>query len=86
MGSLIHVQRVRSRAFFCRPLPSVRMGLQEKSDVTPRNRVASLIHTQWAHLLGLNDVCELLRNHARTPHTCRAERPPSRNGLPYANR
>ena len=53
---------------------------------TPWSHVVSQVHTQLAHSLSLNDVCDDLRNHSGALSTLRGATPPSRNGLSYANR
>ena len=62
-------------------------GIDKKSrSFTPWSHVVSLVHTQLAHSLSLNDVCDDLRNHNGGLSTMRGATPPSRNGLSYANR
>jgi len=62
-------------------------GVEERSrSFTPWSHVVSLVYTQLSHALGLNDVCDSLRNHAGALATVRGAAPPSRNGLSHANR
>ncbi len=62
-------------------------GVDKKSrSFTPWSHVVSLVHTQLAHSLSLNDVCDDLRNHSGALGTLRGATPPSRNGLSHASR
>lgn len=61
-------------------------GVKKKSrKFTPWSHVLSLMFSQLAHSLSLNDVCDSLKNHAKALFTMRSAVPPSRNGLSYAN-
>lgn len=62
-------------------------GVDKKSRTfTPWSHVLSLMFSQLAHSLSLNDVCDNLRNHAKALFTIRGAISPSRNGLSHANR
>jgi len=62
-------------------------GVDKKSRrFSPWSNVVSLIFSQLAHSLSLNDVVDTLKNHKETLFTIREATPPSRNGLSYANR
>lgn len=62
-------------------------GVDKKSrKFTPWSHVVSLVFTQLAHALSLNDVCDALRNHSGVLTSARRAEPPSRNGLSHANR
>jgi hypothetical protein len=62
-------------------------GVDKKSrKFTPWSHVVSLVFTQLAHALSLNDVCDALRNHVGVLTSVRRAEPPSRNGLSHANR
>jgi len=45
-----------------------------------------LVFGQLSHALGLNDICDTLRNHKGVLTTIRDAVPPSRNGFSHANR
>ena len=65
---------------------SKKHGIDKKSrKFTPWSHVLSLMFSQLAHSLSLNDVCDSLRNHTKALRTMRGAVPPSRNGLSYAN-
>jgi hypothetical protein len=53
---------------------------------SPWSHVVTLMFSQLAHSLSLNDVTDTLRNHSGLLHTVRHATPPSRNGLSHANR
>lgn len=62
-------------------------GVDKQSrSFSPWSHVVSLVHTQLAHSLSLNDVCDDLRTHSGALSTVRGATPPSRNGLSHANR
>ena len=62
-------------------------GVDKQSrSFSPWSHVVSQIHTQLAHSLSLNDVCDDLRTHSGALSTVRGATPPSRNGLSHANR
>lgn len=65
---------------------SKKHGVNKKSrKFTPWSHVLSLMFSQLAHSLSLNDVCDSLRNHTKALLTIRGAVPSSRNGLSYAN-
>lgn len=53
---------------------------------SPWSHVVSLVFAQLSHALGLNDVCDFLRNHSGVLPTLRGATAPSRNGLAHANK
>lgn len=53
---------------------------------SPWSHVVTLLYAQLTHAIGLNDVCDALRNHRGALLTLRGATPPSRNGLSHANR
>ena len=62
-------------------------GVDEQARTfSPWSHVVSLLFTQVSHAMGLNDVCDTLRNHKGVLTIIRAATPPSRNGLSNANR
>ena len=62
-------------------------GIDRQSRVfSPTSHVLALVFGQLTHALGLNDICDTLRNHCGLVSKIRACVPPSRNGLSYANR
>ncbi|MBT3288137.1 MAG: DUF4372 domain-containing protein, partial [Victivallales bacterium] len=62
-------------------------GVDKRSrSFTPWSHVVALVHSQLAHSLSLNDLCDDLRNHSGALSTLRRAVPPSRNGLSHANR
>lgn len=66
---------------------AIRHGVEEQARTfSPWSHVVSLLFTQTSHALGLNDVCDTLRNHKGVLTTIRCATPPSRNGLSNANR
>jgi len=52
----------------------------------PWSHVVSIIYGQLSHSLGLNDVCDGLKNHSGKLSTIRCAVAPSKNGLSHANR
>ena len=50
------------------------------------SHVVSLLYAHLTHAMGLNDVCDGLRNHRGALVTLRGATAPSRNGLSHANR
>jgi len=69
------------------PKLSRKHGVHKQSrSFKPWSHVVSLVHTQLAHSLSLNDVCDDLRTHSGALSTVRGATPPSRNGLSHANR
>lgn len=60
---------------------------EEKSRTfTPWSHVVSLLFAQFAHSIGLNDVCDGLRLNSGLLSTIRGATPPSRNNLSHANK
>lgn len=60
---------------------------EEKSRTfTPWSHVVSLLFAQFAHSLGLNDVCDALGLNSGLLSTIRGATPPSRNNLSHANK
>ena len=53
---------------------------------TPWSHVVSLLFAQLAHSVGLNDVCDALRNHTRWLGGLRGAVAPTRNTLSHANK
>jgi hypothetical protein len=53
---------------------------------TPTSHILALVFGQLAHALGLNDICDTLRNHRGVLSKIRNAVAPSRNGFSYANR
>ena len=53
---------------------------------SPTSHVLALVFGQLTHALGLNDICDTLRNHCGLVSKIRDCVPPSRNGLSHANR
>lgn len=60
-------------------------GVKSRS-ITPWSHVVSLLYAHLTHSLGLNDVCDGLRNNRQVLSTIRGACAPSRNGLSNANR
>lgn len=60
-------------------------GIQSRS-FSPWSHVVSMLYAHLTHAIGLNDVCDGLRNHRGILDSVRGARPPSRNGLSHANR
>ena len=57
-------------------------GVEEQARTfSPWSHVVSLLFTQTSHAMGLNDVCDTLRNHKGVLTTIRTATPPSRNGF-----
>ena len=62
-------------------------GIDRQSRVfSPTSHVLALVFGQLTHALGLNDICDTLRNHCGLVSKIRDCVPPSRNGLSHANR
>ena len=62
-------------------------GIDPQSRVfSPTSHVLALVFGQLTHALGLNDICDTLRNHCGLVSKIRECVPPSRNGLSHANR
>ena len=62
-------------------------GVDKRSRTfSPVSHVLALMFGQLSHALGLNDICDTLRNHGGVLSTIREATPPSRNGFSYANR
>lgn len=53
---------------------------------SPTSHVLALMFGQLTHAIGLNDICDTLRNHSGVLSSIRNASPPSRNGFSYANR
>ena len=53
---------------------------------TPTSHVLALVFSQLSHALGLNDICDALRNHCGILSKIRNAVAPSRNGFSHANR
>ena len=53
---------------------------------SPTSHVLALVFEQLTHVLGLNNICDTLRNHCGLVSWIRGCVPPSRNGLSHANR
>jgi len=53
---------------------------------SPWSHVVAMIHAHLTHAMGLNDVCDSLRNHQGLLSTIRGANAPSRNGLSNANK
>ena len=66
---------------------SIKYEVDKKSRTfTPWSHVTTMMYSQLAHSLSLNDVCDALKNHQKELVTIRGAAPPSRNGLSYANK
>jgi hypothetical protein len=62
-------------------------GVDKQSrSFSPASHVVALIFGQLSHAIGLNDICDTLRNHIGALFTIRGAVPPSRNGFSHANR
>ncbi len=62
-------------------------GVDKKArSFSPWSHVVSLVFSQLAHSLSLNDVADTLRNHAGAVADIRGASPPSRNGLSHASK
>lgn len=59
---------------------------QKSRSFTPWSQVVSLLYAQLTHAIGLNDVCDGLRNHAAKLGSIRGASAPSRNGFSHANK
>lgn len=53
---------------------------------SPWSHVVTMLYSQLAHSLSLNDISDSLSNHEGVVCTIRGAKPPSRNGLSHANR
>ena len=53
---------------------------------SPWSHTVTMIHAHLTRAIGLNDVCDSLRNNQGKLMTIRGASPPSRNGLSHANR
>jgi len=60
-------------------------GVQSR-DITPWSHTVAMLEAQLTHAIGLNDVCDNLRNHGGLLSAIRGAKAPSRNGLSHANR
>lgn len=65
--------------------------LAEKHGINPRkysawSHLVTLLFTQLAHSLSLNDICDSLENHSAALGTIRGATAPKRNTLSHANR
>jgi len=66
---------------------SKKHGVDKKArKYTPWSHIVTLMFSQLAHSLSLNDVCDSLKNHTAVLRTIRNAVPPSRNGLSHANK
>jgi hypothetical protein len=54
-------------------------------DFCPWSHVVSLLFAQLTHSIGLNDVCDTLRNHSANFSAIRGAKAPARNTLSHAN-
>jgi len=62
-------------------------GIDKQSrSFTSWSHVVSLLFSQLAHSLSLNDIADTMRNHSGAVAAIRRASPPSRNGLSHANR
>lgn len=62
-------------------------GVNKQSrSFTPWSHVVTMLYSQLAHSLSLNDISDSLGNHEGLVCTIRGAKPPSRNGLSHANR
>ncbi|MEA1877369.1 MAG: IS4 family transposase [Bacteroidota bacterium] len=62
-------------------------GVDKKSrSFTPWSHVVSLLHSQLAHSISLNDIADTLQNQSGSLATIRGAEPPSRNGLSHASK
>ena len=52
---------------------------------SPWSHVVTLLYSQLAHSIGLNDLCDALRLHSGPLSAVRGASPPSRNNLSHAN-
>jgi len=53
---------------------------------SPWSHVVSMLHSHLTHAIGLNDVCDGLKNHSGALSLIRGATAPSRNGLSNANK
>ena len=60
-------------------------GVKSRS-FSPWSQVVAMIHAHLTHAMGLNDVCDGLRNHQGVLSAIRGAKSPSRNGLSHANK
>lgn len=61
-------------------------GVDRKSRTyTPWSHVVTMMYSQQAHSIGLNDVCDALRLNSGPLSAIRGATPPSRNNLSHAN-
>ncbi|MFV0535104.1 MAG: IS4 family transposase [Cumulibacter sp.] len=64
-----------------------RHGLDKKARTfSPWSQVVALLYAQLTHAMGLNDVCDALRNHAGWLGSIRGATAPARNTLSHANK
>jgi hypothetical protein len=62
-------------------------GVEKRArSFSPVSHVLALMFGQLTHAIGLNDICDTLRNHSGVLSTMREAVPPSRNGFSHANR
>jgi hypothetical protein len=62
-------------------------GVDKKARTfTPWSHVVSLLYAQLTHAIGLNDVCDALRNHSTWLGSLRGAVAPTRNTLSHANK
>lgn len=62
-------------------------GIDQKARTfTPWSHVVTLIYAQLTHAIGVNDVCDALRNHRRWLGSIRGAVAPARNTLSHANK
>lgn len=62
-------------------------GVDEKARTfSPWSHVVVMLYAHLAHSVGLNDVCDAVRNHRGKLATARGAMPPSRNALSHANK
>jgi hypothetical protein len=54
--------------------------------ITPWSHTVSMLYAQFTHAIGLNDVCDALGANRSVLASIRGAKPPSRNGLSYANK
>jgi hypothetical protein len=63
------------------------LGVDKKArDFSIWSHVVALLHSQIAHSIGLNDVCDSLQLNRSALAAIRGATPPSRNGLSHANK
>lgn len=62
-------------------------GVEERARTfTPWSHVVVMLYAHLAHAVGLNDVCDAVRNHRTKLAAARGATPPSRNALSHANK